>query len=60
MSIKFLISYFFIAILFIGGFMTGNGYGVLEIVMMLSGFFGTIGTLVLLNKPKWNKKLWNK
>jgi len=58
MSLRFLIATIFILILFVGGIMTGNGYGALEVIMMLGGFFGAAGVLFGLNKPKWNKKLW--
>lgn len=58
MSTRFLIATIFILILFAGGIMTGNGYGALEVIMMIGGFIGAAGTLFLLNKPKWNKKLW--
>ena len=58
MSTRFLIATIFIFILFTGGILTHDGYGALEVIMMLGGFFGAVGVLFGLNKPKWNKKLW--
>ncbi len=58
MSIRFLIATIFFFICLAGGIMTSNGYGALEVIMMLGGFFGAAGTLFLPNNSKWNKKLW--
>jgi len=58
MSTRFLIATLFLIIAIIGGIMTGNGTGWTEGIMMIGGFAGAIGSLVGLNSPKWNKKLW--
>ena len=60
MSLRFLIATVFILITFLGGFLTADqewGFWP-EIVLIIGGFIGAVLSLLLLNKPKFNKKLW--
>ena len=60
MSKRFLIATLFLLCVFTGGIMTGDQMPVtwLEGILMIGGFIGTVGSLLLLKGPKWNTKLW--
>lgn len=58
MSRRFLLATIFLLLVFIGGFMTANGTHFIDGVIIVIGLLGVLGSMLLLNKPWWNKKLF--